>query len=132
MVLTGRWSNPLSSSVLTLNWIRWLAILGVTRLRLIVEGFIPASLAGLIINPVLKLSLSSLFSITLIRYSTAALQLGLALGPPYLGWWRLKSPTTIVLWFSPLVLLKALFSFGSIQPLGSPSSLLYGGRGFRL
>ena len=55
------------------------------RLRSIIEGFIPAPLAGLIINPILKLSSSSLFSITLIRYSTAALQLGLALGPPYLG-----------------------------------------------
>ena len=92
----------------------------------------PTPLASLIINPVLKLSLSSLFSITSIRYSAAALQLGLALGPPYLGQQRLKSPTTTVLWFGPLILLKVLFSFRSIQPLRSPSSLLYGGRGFRL
>ena len=132
MVSTGRQSNPLSSSVLTLNQIKQLAILGVTRLRLIVEGFIPTPLASLIINPISKLSLSLLFSITLIRYSATTLQLGLALGPPYLGQWRLKSPTTIVLQFGPLILLKALFSFRRIQPLGSPSNLLYGGRGFRL
>ena len=92
----------------------------------------PTSLASLVINPILKLSLSSLFSITLIRYSTTTLQLGLALGPPYLGQQRLKSLTTTVLQFGPLILLKALFSFRSIQPLRSPSSLLYGGRGFRL
>ena len=92
----------------------------------------PAPLAGLIINPILKLSLNLIFSITSIRYSTTTLQLGLALGPPYLGQQRLKSLTTIVLQFSPLILLKALFSFRSIQPLRSPSSLLYGGRGFRL
>ena len=92
----------------------------------------PTPLASLIINPILKLSLSLLFSITLIRYSTTTLQLGLALGPPYLGQQRLKSPTTIVLWFGPLILLKALFSFRSIQPLRSPSSLLYSGREFRL
>ena len=92
----------------------------------------PTPLASLIINPILKLSLSLLFSITSIRYSTTTLQLGLALGPPYLEQQRLKSPTTIVLQFSPLILLKVLFSFRSIQPLRSPSSLLYGGRGFRL
>ena len=92
----------------------------------------PTPLASLIINPILKLSLSLLFSITLIRYSAAALQLGLALGPPYLGQQRLKSPTTIVLQFSPLILLKVLFSFRSMQPLRSLSSLLYGRRGFRL
>jgi hypothetical protein len=45
----------------------------------------PAPLASLVINSILKLSSSSLFSITLIRYSTTTLQLGLALGPPYLG-----------------------------------------------
>jgi hypothetical protein len=45
----------------------------VIKLRLIVKGLMPAPLAGLIISPGLKPSLSLLFSVTLIRYSAAIL-----------------------------------------------------------
>ena len=104
----------------------------VIKLRLIVKGLIPTPFASLIISPSLKPSLSPLFSVTLIRYSATTLQLYLALGPPYLGQQRLKSPITIVLQFSPFIYLRALFSFRSIYPLRRPSSRLYGRRGFGL
>ena len=131
-ISTRRQLEPLLSSLLIPIQIRQSIISKVIKLRLIIKGLMPTPLAGLIISPSLKPSLSPLFSIILIRYSTTILQLYPALGPPYLGQQRLKSSTTIVLQSSPFIYLIALFSFRSIHPLRRPSSQSYSGRGFRL
>ena len=79
-----RWSEPLLSSLLTPVWIRWSIISKETKLRSIIKGLMPASLAGFVISPGSKPSLSLLFFIISLRYSAAALQLYLASGPFYL------------------------------------------------